>query len=98
MRDLLKKLDKIIEFLLEAWEDRKAEKEALEAEKREEERVEHEKLLVEQAKSKIKEMPVGDIRSSRESNNAPINTGGELIPFGLSREEVAILRDFYDNR
>ena len=66
-------MDKIIEFLLEAWEDRKAEKEALEAEKREEERVEHEKLLVEQAKSKIKEMPVGDIRSSRESNNVPIS-------------------------
>lgn len=77
-------------------EDRKVEKEALEAEKKEKAIVEADKRLVEYAKAHGKKMPTGGIWNGREVQDRPINSGGELIPFGLSDGEKQLLRDFYN--
>ena len=96
MKALLKKLDLIIELLLKDREDRKAEKEALESEKKEKERAEAERLLVEYAKRHGKKMPTGGVHSSREIQNAPVHSDGDLIPFNLSERDKAILDEFYN--
>ncbi len=90
MKALLDKLDKIIELLLADREERQKEKELKATE-------ENDKRLVEYAKSKKKLMPTGGIHSSRELEDRPIRSGGELIPFGLSDAEKELLRDFYEH-
>ena len=89
-------MDMIIELLIKDREDRKKESEAKEAEKKENAQAETERLLVEYAKKHGKRTPAGGIWSSREAHDKPINSGGELIPFGISDVEKQILRDFYD--
>lgn len=91
MKALLKKLDMIIELLLKDREERKAEKE-------EKERAENERLLIDYAKAHGKKTPAGGIWSGREAQDRPINSGGELIPFGISEAEKQVLRDFYNER
>ena len=97
MKSLLKKLDMIIELLLKDREDRKIEKEREEAEKKEKARADAERLLVEYAKKHGKRTPTGGIWNAREAQDRPINSGGELIPFGISDVEKQILRDFYNS-
>lgn len=89
MKALLKKLDMIIELLLKDREERKAEKEAKDS-------AENERRLIEYAKAKGKRLPTGGVWNGREAQDKPINSGGELIPFGISDVEKQILRDFYD--
>ena len=96
MKSLLKKLDKIIDLLLQDREERKAEAEAKKQEREEKLRAESDKLLVEYAIKHNKRQPTGGVWSSREAHDKPINSGGELIPFGISDVEKQILRDFYD--
>jgi hypothetical protein len=97
MKALLKKLDMIIDLLLKDHEDRKKETEARAEEKKQKESAEAERLLVEYAKKHHKRIPDGGIWSSRETQDRPINSGGELIPFGISEAEKQILRDFYNS-
>ena len=98
MKALLKKLDMIIKLLLEDREDRKAEKAQEEAEKKEKTRAEADQLLVEYAKRHNKRVPTGGVWNGRQAQDRPINSGGELIPFGISDAEKQILRDFYDSQ
>lgn len=97
VKTLLKKLDRIIDLLLQDREERKAEAEARKQEREEKERAEAEKLLVEYAMKHNKRQPTGGIWSSREAQDRPINSGGELIPANLSSAEKQILRDFYNS-
>jgi len=97
MKALLKKLDMIIELLLKDREDRKKEADAREEKKKAKESAEVEQMLVEYAKRKGKRVPTGGIWNSREAQDRPINSGGELIPANLSSTEKQILRDFYDS-
>ena len=96
MSALLKKLDKIIDLLLMDREDRKKDTEAKEQERKEKERAEADKLLTEYAKKHGKRQPTGGVWSSREAQDRPINTGGDLIPFNLSERDKAILDEFYN--
>jgi hypothetical protein len=62
-------------------------------------RKEKEQELFEYARKRKREMPTGGIRSSIGSGleEKPIkaNTHGELIPYGLSELDRAILEEFY---
>ena len=96
MKSLLKKLDKIIDLLLQDREDRKKEAEAREEEKKAKESAENEKLLVEYAKSHNKRVPTGGVWSSRTAADAPVHSDGDLIPYNLSERDKAILDEFYN--
>lgn len=87
----------IIELLLEDREDRKKEAGAKEEERKLKESVENEQRLIEYAKARGKKVPTNGIYSSRELQDVPIKTGGELIPFGLSEKEKAILKEYYES-
>ena len=89
MREFLKLLREIRDLL-------KADREEKLAEKEEKLRAEKEKLLVEYAIKHNKRQPTGGVWNGREAQDKPINSGGELIPFGISDVEKQILRDFYD--
>ena len=97
MKALLKKLDMIIDLLLKDREERQKDQEALAGEKKEKERAEAERLLVEYAQKHGKRLPTGGVWSSREAQDKPINSGGELIPMNISSTEKQILRDFYES-
>ena len=86
----------IIDLLLKDRGDRKKEAEALAEEKKQKENAEADRLLTEYAKKHNKRMPTGGIWSGRQVQDRPINSGGELIPFGISEGEKQLLRDFYD--
>ena len=98
MKALLKKLDMIIELLLKDREDRKAEKVQEEAEKKAKAQEEADRLLVEYAKRKGKKMPTGGVWSSREAQDRPVHSDGDLIPFNLSERDRAILDEFYNGQ
>lgn len=89
MKALLKKLDQIIELLLSDREERKVEKE-------EKQRAENERLLVEYAKGHNKRLPAGAIQNGRDAMDVPVKSDGDLIPFGLSERDRAILNEFYN--
>ena len=97
MKSLLKKLDMIIDLLLKDRENRKKEVEALAEEKKQKASAEADRLLTEYAKKHNKRVPTGGIWNSRGAQDRPINSGGELIPFGLSDAEKELLRDFYNS-
>lgn len=97
MKALLKKMDKIIELLLQDREDRKKEAEAKEAEKKENAQAETERLLVEYAKKHGKRTPTGGIWNGREAHDAPVRSDGDLIPFNLSERDKAVLNEFYNS-
>lgn len=87
IKQLIKKLDQIIELLSEE----KAEREA----KKQEER---DRLLMEYAREKNKRVPTGGIHTSREMEEKPVRTDGDLVPYGLSERDKAILDEFYNGR
>jgi predicted phage-related endonuclease len=90
MKQILDKLDAILRLMLEESEDRKAQKE-------EETRIKNEKLLMEYAQKHNKQVPAGGIHSSREIQNQPVKSDGDLVPFNLSQQEKDILQMFYDS-
>lgn len=90
MKALLKKLDKIIELLLE-------DREARQQERDEKLRIENEARLVEYAKNHGKRVPAGAITNGRDAGNGPVHTDGDLVPFGLSNRDKAILDQFYNH-
>lgn len=89
MPELLKILKEIRDLLME----NKAEKQA---EKEEKERVEHEKELIEYAKKHNKRVPAGAIQNGRDASDRPVISDGDLIPFGLSERDKALLDEFYN--
>ena len=89
MKALLKRLDTIIELLLSDREERKAEKEARDS-------AENEQRLIDYAKANAKKLPAGDFVNGRESVGRPVHSDGDLVPYGLSQRDKAILQDFYD--
>jgi hypothetical protein len=90
MKALLRKLDKIIELLLEDRETRRAEQETKEG-------AENERRLVEYAKAHEKRLPAGDFVNGRDAQDRPVRTDGDLVPFNLSATDRALLDDFYNH-
>ena len=88
MGQLIKKLDKIIELLLEEKENR----ERVEGERVREER---ERMLMEYAKARDKKLSAPRIHTSRELEELPIKGGQDAIPYGLSNGEKEILELWY---
>jgi hypothetical protein len=90
MKALLKRLDTIIALLLSDREERKRERE-------EKESAENEQRLIEYAKAKSKKMPAGDFVNGRDAENRPVHSDGDLVPYGLSQRDKAVLQYFYDH-
>lgn len=89
MKALLKRLDTIIELLLSDREERKRERE-------EKQSAENEQRLIDYARAKNKQFPAGDFVNSRDAAGRPVHSDGDLVPYGLSDRDKAILQDFYD--
>jgi hypothetical protein len=88
MKSLLKRLDTIIELLLSDREERKRERE-------EKESAENEQRLIDYAKSKNKALPAGNFVNGRDAADRPVHSDGDLVPFGLSSHDKAVLEEFY---
>lgn len=88
----------IIDLLLKDREERQKDREALVGEKKEKERAEAERLLVEYAQKHGKRLPTGGVWSSREAQDKPVRSDGDLIPFNLSDRDKAILDEFYNGQ
>lgn len=88
IKQMLKKLDTIIELL-------SAEKEARESREEEKKREENERRLREYAMRKHKKYPATGIHSSREMENMPLEGAKDFIPYGLSDTEREILHLWY---
>ena len=88
MKKLLERMDTIISLLLADRQERKEEREA-------KQREENEKLLIEYAKEHNKRLPAGNIVNGREASERLVHSDGDLIPYGLSELDKAILEDFY---
>jgi hypothetical protein len=51
---------------------------------------------VEYDRQKNKRVPTGGIHISREREDLPVRTDGDLVPFGLSERDKKTLDDFYN--
>lgn len=89
IKQLIKKLDQIIELLSEEKQEREAEKKAKQQE-------ETDRRLMEYARENRKRVPTGGIHTSREMEERPVRTDGDLVPYGLSERDKAILDEFYN--
>lgn len=90
MKMILKKLDAILQLMLEEREERKAEKLAKEQEI-------NDKKLMEYARQHNKRVPSGGVHSSRELGGRPVHSDGDLVPYGLSERDKALLDEFYNH-
>ena len=88
MKELLKKMDTIIGLLMADRQEREEERKAKQQEERD-------ALLIEYAKAKNKKLPAGDIVNGRDAGNRPVRSDGDLVPYGLSARDRALLDDFY---
>lgn len=86
IRQLIQKLDKIIELLSEEKEEREARKQE-----------ERDRLLMEYAREKGKRVPTGGIHTSREMEDRPVRSDGDLIPYNLTEAEKRLLDEFYNH-
>ena len=69
----------------------------MKAEKEEKMRADRDKELADYAYKKLKGTPAGNMQSSLTHGEQPLNanTRGELIQFGMSEKDKAILKEFY---
>jgi hypothetical protein len=87
IKEVLKKLDILLQLMLEEREERKAVKETTAAKKRDRE-------LVKEAKEHLKTEPLPIISTVMDTKHVK-QSDGDLIPFGLSEKDKEILNDFY---
>jgi hypothetical protein len=91
MLNIFKKLNQLLDLMLEERESRKQERVEREQEKADKE-------LREYVRSKQKEIDPPLIQSSGDDQDRPVKTKAPiLIPFGLSEDERTILEDFYND-
>ena len=84
IKSLLKKIDKLIELLLEERECRRSK--------------EVEKQLVDYTKKKNESIVLPPMESSLESGDRKVKTKARiLVPEGLSESEKILLEDFYND-
>lgn len=96
LRELIKKLDKIIELLTEDKKLREAEQEHRKNIELEKIREEKERMLAEYARKHNKLYSPPKFHSTNELRDQPIRNAKDCIPFNLSETDKAILQMYYD--
>lgn len=90
LKIILKKIEKLIDLMLEEREDRQRERQERDQRKSERE-------LAQYVRSKQKEVGPPLMQSSNDDPDRPVRTKAPiLIPYGLNEDQKMLIEDFYN--